>query len=114
MAALLLAIASTPLSAQRSPRERADSLTQIVIALETPDSDPDRLRLWFMILAEWNEEGARAVLAGDRDRLDYAADQEGVVLPLVYFWFGRVCPDRSVPLVGSTASYLAYALAGRG
>ena len=86
----------TPLSAQQTPRERADSLQGLASAPATPDEE--RPRLFMLSLAAWYEEGARARLDDDRDRLQYAAEQEATVLPLAYFWLGHTCPEASVSM----------------
>ena len=99
----------TPLSAQQTPRERAESLERMANAAETPDED--RPRLWLLALAEWYEDGARAVLAGDRDRLEYASAKETVALWQAYMGLGRICPDVPIPAASwRVTSYLAYAL----
>ena len=87
----------TLLSAQQTPREHADSLQGLASAPETPDEE--RPRLFILSLAAWYEEGARARLDDDRDRLQYAAEQEASILPLAYFWLGRTCcPEASVSM----------------
>ena len=97
----------TPLSSQ-TPRERADSLQGLVTARETPDKE--RPRLWLLTLAAWYEEGARALLVGDRDRLEYASEQETKALPVSYYWVGNVC-SGGVPIPDSRIlSYLSYTL----
>lgn len=95
------------LSAQKTPGERADSLYAIATSPETPDVE--RPLLWTLILATWNEEGARALLAGDVDRLAYAAEREAEAVPIAYFWMGSMCRDIGVAQTGSSiASHLSY------
>ena len=98
----------TLVSAQQTPRERADSLQRMAIALDTLDEESPRL--WLLVLAAWSDEGARALLAGDRDRLRYASMQETSALWRGYKALGRVCWEVPIPPVNAQiTSHLAYA-----
>lgn len=110
---VLVALATTPviLPAQlATPGEKADSLMALAESAALPYRE--RSRLAFEALVEWYEEGARAVLTGDRQRLIRAVEREGNALILGHRWaIESDCQGRySFILVPSPVSYLAYAL----
>ena len=103
---VLLGLGS-PLGAQSpTPRDRAEEFARRAGEAAT---DGERARLWFLALAEWYEEGARAVLTLDHDRLLHAVRQEGGPLLLAHHWAARYCPTSTAVWVPSPVSYLAYA-----
>ena len=110
---LLTVLALTPgiASAQiATPGEKADSLMERAESADLPYDE--RSRLAFEALVEWYEEGARAVLTGDRQRLIRAVEREGDALIFGHRWALRSdCPGRyAFVFVPRPVSYLAYAL----
>lgn len=96
-----------PVTAQgQTPRERAEGFArQAGLAV----TDGERARLWFLSLAEWYEEGARAILTLDHDRLHHAVREEGRALLLAHRRSARHCPPNAVVWVPRPVSHLAYA-----
>ena len=70
-------------------------------------TDGERARLWFLSLAEWYEEGARAVLTLDHARLHHAVRQEGGALILAHRSAVEHC-SLGVVTVPYPISYLTY------
>ena len=97
-----------PVAAQSpTPRERAESFTQQARESVT---DRDRARLLYLALAEWYEEGARAVLTMDYDRLAHAVREESASLFAAYQEHGNNCPEKTVVFLPHPVSYLAYVI----
>lgn len=103
--AAALAVLGDPLGAQYpTPRERAESL---ILAAPEAATEAERARLYFQALAEWYEEGARAVLTADRPRLQHAVEQEGFALVFGYRHAHQAYPSALVP-ISQPVSYLVY------
>lgn len=75
---VLLAVPASVSAQRATPGEKADSLMALAEAVGLPSAS--RARLLFEAQAEWYEEGARAVLTGQRDRLARAMKREGYAL----------------------------------
>ena len=99
-----------PLGAQEQPpppRERAEEFERQAREAAT---DQERARLWFFSVAEWHEEGARAVLAMDQSRFEHAVEQGDSALLPALTWRSRACRAGHLEMHESVVSMLAYVL----
>lgn len=105
---LLLVLLSFPVpTVAQTPASRAEAM--MVAARSDEFNSAEQARWWFLALAEWQAEGARAILTSDRDRLERAVRQEGVAMIFAHRAFERACPEGDV-LVPHPVSYMSYAL----
>ena len=104
---VLLALGG-PLGAQSpTPRERAEEFER---QAREAAMYRERVRLFFFAVAEWHEEGARAVLAMDQDRLAHAVRQGDVTLKVAFIARGRACPGTPFEAHSEVGSLLSYVL----
>lgn len=114
---VVLLTLGVPLGAQsQTPRERAEELAQQASAVAT---NSERARLSFLALAEWYEEGARAVLTLDHDRLEHAARQEwNLLFEAIYALRDcggdHILTYRHADSLASTLAYVRGAWDGQG